>query len=213
MKTDATLDRALADLDFARVVAAVTSRCRGPRSDVPELPLASTHEAMARAQGEAREALMLLDGGEPPPLDGIPDVREAVGRLARGGVLDGPSLRDVMNLVAAARVLRRFLGTRRARVPLLHAACATDPTLDSLEEELASAVDPDGTLGDRASPELAKLRTEVQNVRARLVARIDELVVKHADVLSDRLHTVRDGRYVLPVRTDAHEKVPGIVHG
>ncbi|MBK8173284.1 MAG: Smr/MutS family protein [Sandaracinaceae bacterium] len=99
------------------------------------------------------------------------------------------------------------------RAPRLFIACSTDPSLDALEDELRAAVDVDGTLHDHASPELKRLRIEVANVRARILARLEELVQKHQDILSDSYHTLREDRYVLPVRTDAHERLPGIVHG
>ena len=210
---DVAPSKTLADLEWPRVVAAVLMRCVGPLREAEELPLASSHEATERALGETAEAADVLGAGEPIPLEGLRDLREHLARVERMGALDAPALNEVISVVGAARVLRRFLGMRRKRLPRLFEACATDPTLDSLEEELRAAIDVDGTVFDHASPELRALRTEVANLRARIVARLDEMLVKHADVLSDRYYTVRDGRYVLPLRTDAHEKIQGIVHG
>src|SRR6185312_10999936 len=68
------------------------------------------------------------------------------------------------------------------------------------------------SLADRASPRLLELRAERRAGRDRLVRRLDELIRKHEDILQDRFWTERDGRYVLPVRSDAHERFPGIVH-
>jgi len=82
-----------------------------------------------------------------------------------------------------------------------------------LTSVLDDAFDIDGTLADHASFELKRLRTETRNLRGHLIARLEELVHKHAELLSDRFYTLRDGRYVLPVRSDAHERVHGIVHG
>jgi len=205
--------KTLADLEWPRIVAAVVARCVGPLRDADELPLASSAAAMERALGETAEAADVLGAGEPVPLEGLRSLREHLARVERMGALDAPALNDVVSVVAAARVLRRFLGMRRKRLPMLFEACGTDPTLDGLEEELRAAIDTDGTVFDHASPELRALRTEVANLRARITARLEEMLIKHADVLSDRYHTVRDGRYVLPVRTDAHEKLQGIVHG
>lgn len=210
---EAALAKTLADLEWTRVVGAVVARCVGPLRGAVELPLASTMEGTERALGEAAEAADVLGTGEPPPLEGLRDLREHLARVDRMGALDAPALNDVVSVVAAARALRRFLGMRRKRLPRLFEVCSTDPTLDSLEEELRTAIDADGLVLDDASPALRALRTEVANLRTRLIARLDELLLKHADVLSDRYHTVRDGRYVLPVRTDAHEKLQGIVHG
>jgi len=221
MRNDrASLEKTLHDVEWERLVRAVADRSLGPRGQglsadpaaANGLPITRTREGAEIALAETREALGLLEAGEPLPLDGIRDVDPHLARLERFGALDGPALRDVRETLGAARALRRFLAARRTHAPRLVEACAMDPTLDVLEDEIGGALEPDGTVADRASPDLRRLRTEVANLRARVVGKLEELVQKHADILSDRFHTMREGRYVLPVRTDAHEKLPGIVH-
>lgn len=206
--------KTLRDLEWARIVEAVAARCAGPLgAHLRELELAPDIAAARVAMDEAREALALYKDGDPLPLAGIRDVRASLDRVARSGVLDGPALRDVRSTLGAARVLRGFLSRRRDRAPALFAACPLDPTLDTLEDEIAAAIEADGTVSDRASPELRRLRAEVANLRARIVSRLEQILIEHADVVQDRFHTIREGRYVVPMRTDAHEKIPGIVHG
>lgn len=211
---DAGLEKALADLEWHRVVKAVRERCRGPLRETLEVLLPhETYEEARTALAETAEAVALDALAEPIPLDGIRNVRTNLDRLERRGALDGPALRAIASTLGAARVLRKYLARRRDRAPLLHAACTTDPTLDALADELERTIEPDGTLADNASPELGRLRTEVANLRARIIGRLEQMLLEHADVIQDRWHTLREDRYVLPMRTDAHEKIPGIVHG
>lgn len=205
--------KTLDDLDWDSIVRAWQARCVGPRLKQRQLPIASTREGTAIALEETREAMNLLDAGDPLPLGSMNDVTQALQRLSRLGVLDGPSLRDVRSTVSAALLVRRFLGARKQTAPRLYASCLVDPTLDRLVDELDAAIEPDGTVSDRASSELRRLRTEIANLRGRLVARLEQMMHERADILSDRFYTIREGRYVLPVRTDAHEKLIGIVHG
>src|SRR6185295_3814856 len=104
------------------------------------------------------------------------DVSGAIGRVGAAGVLAPNEIRDVGKALGAARALRRFLATRRSRVPALHAACSTDPTLDTLADELAQAFDADGTLSDRASPRLRELRGEYSAARQRMLTRREDLM-------------------------------------
>lgn len=206
-------EKTRADLEWTRIEGAILQRCHGPRGGGGPIPVPTTVEGAATARAETAEALALRTAGEALPLDGILPIRPALGRLERGGELDGRALADIASTLRAATRLRRFLDARKTRVPALHAACPLDPTLDETAESIEHAIDPDGTVADRASSELRSLRNEAGNLRQRIVSRLDELVVKRADVLSDRFYTLRDGRYVVPVRSDAHERVHGIVHG
>ena len=201
------------DLQWDRLVEAIASRCRGPLATRIEVPLASSRDGARRALAETGEVMALLREDEVVPLDGHQEIGPALLRVERGGSLDAPGLRDLMRVLGAARGLRLFLGRRKEQMPALHAACAVDPSLDVLHDELAAAVEPDGTLSDHASVELRRLRTETANLRARIVRRLDTMLHEHSDILQDTFHTLREGRYVLPVRRDAHEKLKGIVHG
>jgi DNA mismatch repair protein MutS2 len=208
------MEKTLHDLEWDRIVDAVAARCVGPlRERLETLEPAMSYEEARTALSETKEALALSEADEPLPLDGIREVRRSLDRVERSGALEGPALRDIATTLGAARSLRKFLSRRKDRVPALYAACATDPTLDDLIDELERAIEPDGTLHDSASPDLGRLRGEVAALRARIVARLEAMLLKHADVIQDRFTTLREGRYVIPMRTDAHEKIPGIVHG
>ncbi len=169
-------------------------------------------EGLAALVDEGSEAIGCLASGEPLPVQAVRDVASALERLRVGAPLAPPELRDVARTLGAARGLRRFLVSRREKLPALAAALTTDPTLDEVEDVLARSIEPDGTLSDRASERLRALRGELQAARARMVSRLDELQRRHADILSDAFWTEREGRYVLPVRADAHERFPGLVH-
>jgi DNA mismatch repair protein MutS2 len=176
------------------------------------LPFASTREGTRRLLDEAEEATALGGNNEPIPVAALVDVSAAIGRVGASGVLAPQEIREIGKSLEAARTLRRFLHNRKSRIPNLHAACATDPTLDELAEELASAFDPDGTLSDRASPRLKELRGEYQLARQRLLSRLEDFMTKYEAIIQDRFITEREGRYVVPVRSDAHERFPGLVH-
>ena len=202
------------DLDYGRVLDALASRCvsESGRALARALPFAATREETRRLLEEAKEATELLSAREPLPVTALADVSNAASRVGAAGVLASSEIREIGKALEAARVLRRFLGSRRSRVPALQSACSTDPTLDRLADELAAAFDPDGSLSDRASPRLFELRGEFNAARRRMLSRLEDLMTKYEAILQDRFVTEREGRYVVPVRSDAHERFPGIVH-
>ncbi len=203
-----------ADLEWDRILGALAHRCTSQlgKRRARSLPFAADHAEVRLALTEVREAVDFDIAGEPVPSFDLPEIDAALDRTRIGAPLSNEELRAVIACLGAARMLRRFLHSRRLRAPALDAACAIDPSLEALERDLAAAFDPDGTLADRASPRLADLRSERRATRERLVRRLEDLIRKHEDILQDRFWTERDGRYVLPVRSDAHERFPGIVH-
>jgi DNA mismatch repair protein MutS2 len=192
----------------------VAERCAGPLGQdlASALPFATSRDEARAFLAQSAEATRLLDEGRPLPVGEVDDVREAIERARIGGVLSPGELRSMGRLLGSARALRRFLASRRDDLPALFEACSTDPTLDDVADEIATSFEPDGTLADRASPRLRELRGEWHAARQRMLARMEDLMSRYESVLQDRFVTEREGRWVLPVRSDAHERFPGIVH-
>jgi DNA mismatch repair protein MutS2 len=208
------LEKTLVDLEWHRVKAAVASRCIGSagRAMAFEMPFFATRQEALEVVRQVQEAFDALMRGEALPLHGVRDVSSGLDRLRVGAVLGPTELRDLGSTLGAARVLRRYVSARKEKMNALFRVLSTDPTLDDVEDEITGSFDPDGTLADHASPRLRELRQEYRQSRARLVSRLEELMRKYAAILQDTYFTEREGRYVLPVRTDAHERFPGIVH-
>ena len=148
-------------------------------------------------------------------LPALPDVREPLKRLrVEGSVLDAPHLRDVGVLLASSRVVRRAFRGHEERFPLL--SMLTGGLVDAEKDEAAigRAVDESGQVRDDASPALSKLRREIKGTRGRLVERLSSYISSlpaHLQV-PDASVTVREGRYVIPVRREGRGEVGGIVH-
>ncbi len=207
------LAKAREHLEWDRLTEAVLARCGGDSARRAGVELAADRAQAEVLLSETREALGVLQRREKFPLDDLRDVGPHLQRLERGGALDAAALYDLLVTLRTARAMRTFLNRQREELPALWLSCSTDPALDELEAQLDDALAPDGSLSDHASPELRRLRKEIGNLRERIVGRLQGLIDRYQDVLSDRYYTLREGRYVLPVRRDAHERVPGIVHG
>jgi len=204
-----------ADLEWDRLLAALAERCvseRG-RAAARELPFLSTRVAIVTAHTEIDEARTAGDRGEPIPRADLVDLGPAMDRARLAAPLSAEEIRGVARALGQARALRKWLKARGAEASALARVCTSDASLDPLAAELDKSFDDDGSLSDGASERLRELRTEQRAQKARLMRRLEELVSRHRELLSDGYWTERDGRYVLPVRSDAHLSFPGIVHG
>lgn len=174
-------------------------------------PDASGVEARLRETSEARR---LLDRGESPELAGCRAIGPLLDRAEKGGLLEPTELLDVAGTVKAIVATRRFLAARRAEAPTLEALADGLASAAALADRLERAFDPSGELRDTASPALAQARRDQTRLAGELAQRV-ERALRDPDLsphLSDAYSTLRSGRFVVPIRTDARGRVKGIVH-
>jgi DNA mismatch repair protein MutS2 len=207
----------LAALDLAAALDLVAAWASGPLGAArvrSRRPIA-TREAVQADLALAEEALGLLLAGDGLEVAPVPDLGAALDRLRiEGSVLDGPELLRVRDTLAAARAVARELRRVTPRAPRLAELLVPVPDR-SLEARLDRSLDPDGGLLDSASPALAAARREVQAARDRLVRKL-EAILRSLDPQTAARGggvTLREGRYVIPVRRDARSRPGGIVHG
>jgi DNA mismatch repair protein MutS2 len=210
-----TTEKTAQDLEWPQLTAHLADRCQSAQARAVARalePAARIDDARART-ARTREAMRQDALGEPIPQGPLPDVRETLARLAREADATSHELHGVREMLRTAHTLRRYATSRRESAPAVAEALQSDPSLDKVLGALDHALDADGTLADRASADLADARRRVHDTRARVVQRLEEFMTRYAAVLQDRFYTLRDGRYVIPVRSDSHLNVPGIVHG
>lgn len=149
------------------------------------------------------------------PVAGIADVSTDVRRAARGGALDGPSLRAVGFTLDALHHLAARLAEHADAAPTLARYQPDLPVAPATRATLAAAFDDTGALSARTWPELGILRGRIASLHQEIRTQLDQLVRGDAlaDVLQDRFVTQRNDRYVLPVRANADRRAVGIVHG
>jgi DNA mismatch repair protein MutS2 len=161
------------------------------------------------------EARRLLDEYPQATIGGARDVREAARHAARGGTLEGAAFLEIANTLRGTRRLRALLLKLDPEIyPLLVDLAEALPQVPALEEEIERTIGEDGEVLDSASPALRQLRREVMSASSRLQERLHQMVTssQYAGVLQEALVTVRDGRYVVPVRADKRRDLPGLVH-
>jgi len=148
------------------------------------------------------------------PIGEFTDQRHLLLAAARGGaVLDGPSLVRIRDFVIAARHLAAFMRSRVEPFPQLGALASMLVAPKELADTMLSALADDGGLLDDASPELNRIRNRIREDRLDLEARLFRVLNGPGmeQFVSDHLVTVRNRRFVLPLRLNYAEKMEGIV--
>ena len=180
------------------------------------------HLQPARTQAEAEQRLDRAEAGEALLQVGIQlnlpqvlDLTSLLSRARRQSPLDGQELVLILRVAHAAVRLRRQAQEWPQNTAAMRDPLENLPPLDLLATLLGDALEDDGNLRDAASVELARLRRDVVTLAARLRRRIAEMV-KEADdegILQDEYFTLRDDRYVLPVRASDKRALGGVIHG
>ena len=164
-------------------------------------------------QRQTSEAKTLLIADTPPSLQQLVDPRPLLDQVAQQGkILEPQELLDLQFLLATARQTKRFFARLAEQYPLL--AALTEPMLfpESIERRIGQVVDPRGDIKDSASPRLQEVRTELRHTRERVRRRLDGHLTQQRDVVQEPLITLRNNRYVIPLKPDYQRLLRGIVH-
>lgn len=170
---------------------------------------------VARERIEAvRQARVLLDMGEPPPVWGAQDVGAALELGEKGVMLEGPALRAIAETMRTGSAIRKHLLNHEANAPILYGLGASLVDLSRTAGEVGRCFDPDGQLADHASRDLGPLRQRVRSLREGIQNKLAELVTSTElqPLLQENYYTIRADRYVLPIKASFKNEVRGIVH-
>jgi DNA mismatch repair protein MutS2 len=205
--------RALRILEFQAIRDRLVGCCETEMAKLVAEDIAPAFEETEvwKQLGESCEAYDLMGTKPPPGLGGVRDTRNALRMASKGAVLGGQELYQIGFGLSAIRTLKGYLD--EVQSPLL-AEIGIGLVFDQkVEGELLFSLESDGTVQDAASPSLAEIRAKKRGAQARILERIQSYVNgKSRDYLSDPIYTVREGRYVVPLKAEHRGKIKGIVH-
>ena len=208
--------RTLRVLEFEKIRERVAAFCAfsggvdAARALLPSDDLETVRTRLA----ETAEAHTLLDQKTEISFGGVRDVRLHLERAERGAVLLAPDLLEVRNTLLRARSLKNLFTRLERSFPRLAEIAANIQSCGHVIDEIGRCINDRGEVVDGASDALAQTRQELRTAQERLLSTLDRLV-QNSDVkpyLQDALITQRQGRYVIPVRSEYKGSVDGIVH-
>ena len=142
---------------------------------------------------------------------GIQDIGDSLERAALQGILSGDELLNISTTLSGARSLRRSIEVYED-VPTLLTLVSDLRTYPELEQEIYRCIDDRGKVTERASPKLTEIREKMRSTRDRILGILQKMLNRHASAVQEAVITQRDGRYVLPVKSNYKETIPGILH-
>lgn len=211
----AQVDRSDQDLQWPLVREAIAGFALsdvGRRLALQLEPAADQSEAELR-QSMVVEALRLSGAGFPLPAGEFTEQNDMLLRVERGASAAGTELAQLRATLRVALRLARFGSAHAEGAPLIDRLLDVDPDLGSLVRAIDATIDETGLVLDEASSGLAQARREVRKVRDEIKSKMGQLLLRYREALQDGYFAERDGRYVLPVRTDAPFRVDGVVLG
>ncbi len=184
--------------------AATRAQVLVPLSDL----LLIRNELVATAEMRALLAAEAFD------LPRVVEVGESIARAARGASLGAEELRDVGVALSAADAAVRRVRAAADSSAVLIARCKPATYLAALTARIAEAIDERGAVLDRASPALRRIRRQAAAALEEARERCQALLraPKYAKAIQESLVTLREGRFVIPVKAEFAGQIPGIVH-
>ena len=165
-----------------------------------------------QAQTEEASSVIAYTGGN--PMSEFDDVREYLKLSTVGATLSMKALLSVAGALRACRTVRKALVTEREDTPILTEMGSRIASNRMLEEDITNAIISEDEMGDHASPELYDIRRHIRVINDRVRDKLNSYIrsASTQKYLMDSIITMRNGRYVIPVKAEYRQQVPGLVH-
>ena len=208
--------RVLTKLEFPAIVAMLkdSAATATGKERVEELaPMKALYE-ITQALEETSQAKDLMRLYPAFSLGGVHDLRALEKKALMDGIIESQEFLLIIDTLRAADRIRDFLKEPELPFPAIKGMAYGLHALTSLESEIARKITNEGEVSDKATPELARLRTRLRSLQGKAREKLESMV-RNPDIakyLQDPIVSIRGDRYVLPVRLEYRQHVPGIVH-
>ncbi len=165
-----------------------------------------------RETTEMRE-IILYEGT--PPFARLEDINVELKKSAiKGAILDAVKISKIFKIIKTSRLVKKFILKAGGKYPLIKERTDKIKTFLELEEEIIHCIGEDGVVLDRASPDLKKIRREIIKKEQAIKNRLETIIRSShfATIIQEPLVTIRQNRYVIPIKQEKKVKFPGIVH-
>ena len=177
-------------------------------------PFSDIEKARAAQRETTESASTLLKLGNMPVNLSVNDVRPSVKRAEQGGVLTPRELMDISRVLYVARRTKSYLSEISEECEILAGLRESLMVAKPLEDKINSCIVSESEIADDASSELSAIRRKMKNLNGKIKETLNSMIhsAHYKKFLQDPIVSVRSDRYVIPVRAEYKNEVPGIVH-
>lgn len=165
---------------------------------------------------ETTQATLALVRRGNPPLQGISDITESLKKAKLSAILSPGELLKIAYVFKTVRGLKGYSAEAREnqRLDVVDGLIDTLFANKSFEDNVTNAIISEEEISDSASNELRNIRRHIADTNSRIKDKLNQMIhsSKYQKCLQDNLVTIRDGRYVVPVKQEYRNEVPGLVH-
>ncbi len=209
-------ERTLRVLEFTKIRDMLTEKALTPlgAEKCQALVPSTNFQEISEWQEETEEALVVLTYVGGHPMASFSDVRPYLALCDKGATLSPKALLEIATLMRACRTARSALVTERDNTPRLKEKASLLGCFRNLEDDITTAILSEDEIADKASNELANIRRHLRGATERIKERLNSMIRSSAyqKYLQDPILTMRNDRYVLPVKAEYRASVPGLVH-
>src|SRR5256714_8639860 len=209
--------KAFKTLEFDSLRALVRRRAQTDlaRTRIERLVPLDDFAELRRQLQRLSEMIELRQRGARLSFEGVADPTDSISHLRIAGTaLDPLAMLDLARLIERALDARAAIHSERESCPALFEIVAPlSDDLKKLAATLTKKILPGCQLDDRGSPELASVRRELFNARSRITRSLENLMRRSSEAIQEELVTVRNDRFVIPVRADHQARIKGVAHG
>lgn len=211
------MKQAIQILEFNKIKQTIESLCACTlgQKRVSLLKPTTDEKDVEYGLNQSDEALRIIYALGEAPLGGVSDISEAIARAKISAMLSSQELLAVSRLLYAVSQLKTFserLNEIEVQAPIFFHHTNTLVALSSLQQAINLCIDETGYVLDSASSELRSIRRAIQSTESRIKERLNQVVSERRNKLTDGIVTIRNERYVVPVRADYKNTFGGTVH-
>lgn len=171
-------------------------------------------EVIERSLTDTEEAVRCMQTETSTPFGGIVDIRPSLEKAKREVTLDSHECIDIWNNLQHYGEIRSFFADRGAEYPQLAEQADVIGDFSQLSHSFATVFDNNRQIRDNASPELMRLRSRIVELERQTKRYVNNVLQnkEYQKYFQDALVTVRNNRYVIPIKQEYRHAFPGIVH-